>query len=95
MLFLFKLGQVSILCGYYFKYKNDCVLKWILRKRKIMGESIQNGNFESCDLHRELEREIKELQHVLYVQAWTGFNSMWLLFDLILHKDGCAARRCC
>ena len=85
MFFMFKHEQVSTLCGYYFKYKNGggvrhCVLKWILRKRKIMGESIQNGNFESCDLHRELEREIKELQHVLYVQAWTGFNSMWLLF---------------
>ena len=43
MLFLFKLGQVSILCGYYFKYKNDCVLKWILRKRVIILNKKMGG----------------------------------------------------
>ena len=48
MLFLFKLGQVSILCGYYFKYKNDCVLKWILRKRVIiLNKKMGGGGFKS------------------------------------------------
>ena len=43
MLFLFKLGQVSILCGYYFKYKNDCGLKWILCKRVIILKKKMGG----------------------------------------------------
>jgi hypothetical protein len=55
MFFMFKHEQVSTLCGYYFKYKNGvgggggghCVLKWILRKHKIMGESIQNRSLPS------------------------------------------------
>ena len=48
MLFLFKLGQVSILCGYYFKYKNDCVLKWILRKRVIILNKKMGGGGTVC-----------------------------------------------